>query len=263
MKYLAIKACFCNEAPYLAEWIAHHLNMGVEHFYLRSHRCTDNWREVLAPFADVVTVEDFPESLGPPQRGPENLKTGLVGEYRWVACIDIDEFLVPEDPNETLAGILKDYEKFPAIGVHWLVFGSSGYLVRPDKLLVIEAYTKRPPDSFPPNSHVKTILNPASPQVWRNPHFNSAISTVDTESRLIPNATDGPITHRRLRLNHYFTKSFEEWKIKSLRGGGDGTYKPVEQFSGYDSREVLDERAMVFALAVRETLRKRENARDL
>ena len=61
MKYLAAFAPFHNEALNLPEWLAHHLNMGVEHFLLMEHQSTDDWEKAIAPFADVVTVIRVPE----------------------------------------------------------------------------------------------------------------------------------------------------------------------------------------------------------
>jgi hypothetical protein len=59
---LAVAALFRNEARYLEEWIEYHLMVGVEHFWLYDDSSTDDWRDVVAPYADagLVDVVDWP-----------------------------------------------------------------------------------------------------------------------------------------------------------------------------------------------------------
>ena len=48
--YLAAAVRVKDEARFLPEWIVHHLNLGIEHFYIYDNDSTDGTREAIAPF---------------------------------------------------------------------------------------------------------------------------------------------------------------------------------------------------------------------
>jgi|GEM_PF-3854740 len=66
---------FCNEAPYLKEWLDYHLKVGVEHFWLYDHDSEDNFREILEPYINDAI------------RRSKNLS-------KWLALVDIDHYCV-------------------------------------------------------------------------------------------------------------------------------------------------------------------------
>ena len=47
-------------------------------------------------------------------------------DARWIAFIDLDEFLFSPD-RPSAAGVLRDYEQWPGVGVNWAMFGPSGH----------------------------------------------------------------------------------------------------------------------------------------
>ena len=101
---LGIISQFHNEASYLAEWVAYHRLIGVDHFWLYDDGSTDHWRSVLDRHLDegVVEVLPLPEQHAPgvptALKQPGTFRDGLrraQGRTRWVALIDADEFLLP------------------------------------------------------------------------------------------------------------------------------------------------------------------------
>jgi len=72
MFYLGMSTCFHNEALYLPQWLAFHLNMGVEQFFLADHNSTDNWRDAIEPFMGYIHL---------PSRGPRKTY-GHIGTSR-------------------------------------------------------------------------------------------------------------------------------------------------------------------------------------
>ena len=263
VKNLAIMSGFHRDAKYLPAWIAHHLNMGVEFFHLLNHQCSpDNWREVLEPFEDVVEVWDAPEAVVFPHRfllQLEHLK-----DFRWVGYVNVDEYLIPDVPGTTAASVLAGLERFDAVGVHWLLFGTSGHRDSPAGL-DMENYVWRPRQSFHPNQHIKSFVNPRTALHWPNMHVNISVPTVNTEGRVIPTAGNpptygayaDPYTEKGLRLNHYFTRSLEDWKTKvTLKYGGFGGRRKWEEYQSYDQKEEEDRRACIYGDAIRETMRK-------
>ena len=125
--YLTACLNFRNAAPYLAEWIEFHLLVGFEHFYLYNNNSQDAYKAVLEPYiaAEVVSLFEWPVSPAFPQ-SYEHCISNHQHEARWIAFLDDDEFLFPTTRSD-LRKVLRDYERYAAVGVHWMVFGSSGH----------------------------------------------------------------------------------------------------------------------------------------
>jgi hypothetical protein len=95
--YLSICAIFKDEAPYLPEWIEFHRLVGVERFFLYDNGSGDGGREVVEPWvrAGVVSVFDCstPLAEGGQGRAYADALNRARGRTRWLAFIDLDEFL--------------------------------------------------------------------------------------------------------------------------------------------------------------------------
>jgi hypothetical protein len=162
MQYLAIGAIFQNEAAYLAEWIAFHRLQGVEHFYLYDNNSSDHCREVLTPWIKMgqVTLIDWPIAFasGAQKKAYEDCLERSRGKARWVAFIDIDEFLF-HPGHRSLPQVLKDYESHPGLVVHWQIFGSRSETAD-QSASVIERFIHRAPRDWVRNRQVKSIVDP-------------------------------------------------------------------------------------------------------
>lgn len=131
---VAVASIFQNEAPYLREWIEYHRMIGVQHFLLVNDRSTDNFVDVLRPYVDAgeVDLQTGPcpkrwQRRGWPKYQCVLLQTfceRLRGVCRWLALIDVDEFIVPSETN-SLVGFLSDYEDCGGVYVRWEPFGTS------------------------------------------------------------------------------------------------------------------------------------------
>jgi hypothetical protein len=226
--YLAVVAIARNEAPYLKEWLAFQRLVGVEHVYLYDNASEDETAAVLAPHADFVTYIPWGNFVAGPSVQSLAFAHALCtfgARWRWVAVIDIDEFLFPAQ-GDSLAAVLRDYEDLPAVSVPWHVFTHSGRMRRPDGL-VIESYTERA--AFPPEDRAlfkwKSIVNPARVVAVDGPHLfvfdeGTEIGGYDEDRNPILRANERiwDVSARRFRLNHYFTKSEEEFETKLERG---------------------------------------------
>ena len=130
--FLVIAALFKDEADVLDEWICHHRQQGVEHFFLVNNNSTDDWAAALAPHAAHVTVFSDPTP---------HAQLGLCNRYllplvrrhaAWVLHIDLDEFVYARQAFAlTLPEVLRRAVEVSsgaveAIVLPWLVFGSSG-----------------------------------------------------------------------------------------------------------------------------------------
>ena len=124
--YLTVCAIAKNEGPYFKEWIDWHHKQGVEKFYIYDNESTDCTKEVLAPYIQSGLVE-YRYWPGQKQQLPayDDCFERHRLEARWIAVIDLDEFIVPiKDKN--IPDFLRRMEKFSAVEINWLVYGSGG-----------------------------------------------------------------------------------------------------------------------------------------
>jgi Glycosyltransferase family 92 len=207
--YIAVQAMFLNESPYLREWLEFHLLVGVERFFLYDHESTDASREVLAPYvADgTVVVHDWPVQPGLVEAYNDCLRRHG-DECRWMTFMDIDEFLF-SPTGAPLPDVLRRFEHLSGLGVPWAIFGMSGHKTRPPGL-VIENYTVRTTRPRR-NRWFKSIVDPRRVYQARGPH----VFSYKDGKQVYPVPAFAPFD--LLRINHYWTRSEEEFREKLAR----------------------------------------------
>ena len=217
-----LTAClkFKNAAPHLAEWVEFHLLVGFEHFYLYNNNSTDDYKSALAPYikAGIVSLFEWPESPAFP-KSDEDCVARHRHEARWIAFLDDDEFLFPTEQKD-LRKILRNFEQYPAVAVHWVMYGSSGHLQRPAGL-VTESYLRREERV---NPAIKSIVNPRRIAASKSTHYwmyKEGEMAVDEMRRPVKVSTATPATADILRINHYWSKSLEDGRNKMTRGAVD------------------------------------------
>ena len=122
---------------------------------------TDDHREVLGPYIEggIVVLHDWPMSRAQVRHTTHCLaSTG--DDSRWIAFIDLDEFLF-SPTGRPLPEMLREYERWPGVGVNWAVFGTSGHRARAPGL-VIENYVHR----RDPRQQRRSRASPTRP-TWR------------------------------------------------------------------------------------------------
>lgn len=257
---LSVCSIFRDEAPYLKEWIEFHLMMGAERFTLYDNRSQDGWREVLKPYGDVVEVVDWPY---PPPCVLEFLKHYLAGHHEgWTAFIDPDEFLYAPE-HVTLAEFLEALpEEWGALAANWLCFGSSG-LERHDARPMIERFVFRHHDDFWMNHHVKSVvrmdrkINPTSDNHW----FEVEGGTFDERGRKVASCFTREVSHERVRVNHYTTKSRQEYMLRAARGRVDKMPEKSEgHFDSLQSFAVEDRKIQKYLPELKSRLEKKAAA---
>ena len=252
---LAVAAIFKNEARYLKEWLDYHLLAGVEHFYLYNNDSSDDFREILAPYVNenLVTLTDFPGKIMQYPAYDDALENFRF-ECRYMAFIDLDEFILPKSNRsvvEVVDEIFSRNEKAAGLGINWQCFGSNGHVNADYSRGVLERFTQRAPTDWLPkiggNTHVKTIANPRATDYFPNPHFAYYFNgrhCVNENGGVVQGPFNNPVTAEKIVLNHYHTKSREEYRLKHSRGRADILAEKdygEEKFSHYDHNEIFDD----------------------
>jgi Glycosyltransferase family 92 len=206
-----------DEARFLPEWLAHHLNVGVEHVFVYDNNSSDDIERVVMPFIErgLVTYVPWPTVPASPSSNNHFL-TEFGPSSEWVAFFDADELLVEDTPGALLE-TLGAAGRVPAIAVNWRYYGSSGHEVVPSGL-VTATFTRA--DAMP-NQHVKVIARPAMVRRYRNSHnsyYRRGRVARTPAGRRVHGSFVTPDLPARLVLNHYVYRSREDYERKSSHG---------------------------------------------
>jgi hypothetical protein len=181
---------------------------------------------VLARLAERELAEPTPWTA-PPGTKPQWLAyedglSRLRGEADWVALIDLDEFVVLPR-HRSVQDFLAEHADLDAIAVNWKMFGSSGH-ERHEPGLVMERFTRCAPRKFSGNRSIKTLARVdaiVTPRVHTCQFRDGVRYQTVAGEEIAPGAgRSRSVSHDAIRINHYFTRSHEEWQAKSARGRG-------------------------------------------
>jgi hypothetical protein len=222
-----------NEGAYLEEWVAYHHLIGFDPIRIYSHEPDDDSPQILDRLAERGLAEWTPWSA-PPNKKPQWLAyedglEELSGRTDWLAFIDLDEFIVIPQ-HDSIQDFLGEYGHLEAIAMNWKIFGSSGH-EKHEPGLVIERFTRCAERSYGGNKQVKTLALTDLIEVPRvhTCHFSPGTEYRTVLGKALPPAREGAsmpagktdtVSHDIIRVNHYFTRSREEWQAKATRGRG-------------------------------------------
>jgi len=217
-KTIVAMTCVKNEGPWLLDWIAHHVAVGFSDFIIASHDCTDGTAEILEAAAKTLAITHLPFT-------PTGDKTN-----QWQALKLLSDHPIYQNADLAMFFDVDEY----------VVSGLSAWEDAP----MSERFTMAAPDDIAlPLAHFfKTLHRPAAfkglgvhrpkgkDATWvfangeRAPdQFAQAQGRIQLYG--LSNAND------RAWLNHYSTRSIEEFILKSARGLPNHMQKPVD--AGY------------------------------
>lgn len=241
--YLSVCAIAKNEGSYFREWIEWHRSMGVQKFYIYDNESTDNTREILAPYiesglVDYVFLPGQKQQLAAYDHCFEHHRL----ETRWLAVIDLDEFIVPVT-DATIPEFLRRFEKFSVVEVNWLVYGSGGAREK-EPGDVMERFRRHSVPGHRLNTHVKSIVDPRRVFTMTGCHEASRISGRAADSHGMPlkkGFRDRTPQQDVIRINHYAVKSYEEFLEKRARGRARTLeQRSLDYFDRYDLNDLDD-----------------------
>lgn len=240
--YLAVCAIAKNEGPYFKEWLDWHIAQGVEKFYVYDNESADCTAEVLKPYIEsgVVNYRYWPgyrRQLAAYDDCLENHRF----ESRWIAFIDLDEFIVPVKDNST-AHFLKRFERFAAVEINWLIYGSGGHKAKTEGA-VMQRFKRHSLPNHRLNRHVKSIVDPRRVYCMIGCHEAARITgcAADSHGDVIElQFRDREPQQDVIRINHYAVRSYEEFVEKQARGRASGKQRTVksEYFAQYDLNDI-------------------------
>jgi hypothetical protein len=242
--YLTVCAVAKNEGPYFEEWIEWHRKMGVEKFYIYDNESSDDTKNILAPYVESGLVEYvFWEGKKQQLAVYDDCLDKRRLEARWIAVIDLDEFIVPVK-DKSIPEFLRRFENFSAVEINWLNYGSGG-AKKKEAGGVMERFKRHSVSSHILNRRVKSIIDPRRILSFIGAHEAAGLSGGAADSHGLPvkiNYQNREPQHDVIRINHYAVKSCEEFLTKQARGSVRNAQNRYLQdyFERYDLNDFED-----------------------
>jgi len=229
---LAIALVVRNEERHIGEWARFHRLAGVRHVIAYDDASSDGTvaelRRELS--SERLTVIPWGQRLSDRQlRRPihnqvlayAHAAANFGGAYRWLACIDADEFLVPVQAASVDAALAHLGPEVVNVSLPWHMFGRCGHQ-QPPSGGVVANYRLRASDPMQ-GVNFKCLVDPCRLQAVRVHSMDTGRPSLTWNDR----GEAVPLGQRRLasfyaadhlQLNHYYTRSSEELEEKIGRG---------------------------------------------
>jgi hypothetical protein len=212
-----------RDEPNIAEWIAHHLLLGFDKIFVYDHLSA-------VPIKNNFGSNIVIKRVG----GKNNIKIPLMKESAklsekeqasWMLYLDADEFLVLNN-TDNVKKFLAKYSFADALGINWLMFGSSHHKRQP-KGLITENFTMCEPIL---DQHVKSFVRPKEILNITVPHYykirlpNRYYAATNNRMMMGPfNKTTKNFTQTSAYIAHYVVQSEQEYYRRKGRVMDDGS----------------------------------------
>lgn len=263
---LSIVATAKDEGKYIREWVAYYKAICEDklHIYLYDNDSTDNMKEQVQDYIDEGLISYIPFPGKNKQFVIYNDAVKRVKEEtRYMAVVDIDEFIVPTKEENLTDFLVRTIESKPnaaGVAINWMLYGSSG-IKKMQPGLVIETFLKRSVEAHWGNTHVKTICNPRLVNNYISSHYplyKSGCWNIAPNGKRQRLWWNKKVDWSIASIHHYFCKSEEEYMIKQRRGFAhqQGNYN-FDWFIRYDTNDVQDEIMLRYTDRVKKCMESR------
>ena len=254
-----------NEGPFILEWVAYHRLIGFTDILICTNDCIDDSPVLLDLLARRGLVRHL--RCTPPPDGKAQLyayqqaEALLRGDWPdWLMVLDADEYLNIHVGDGHVTDLLAAMPAATAFLANWRIFGSSGHR-RWSAEPVTTRFTHAAPRDHGVNWSFKTLFTQADayhcPLLAHGPGYAKperlgGLRPVDGGGRPLPErfarseaflqSDPGTVSWELAQVNHYNTRSWEDYLAKHHRGGGLGPERWArdENWSVFDRNEEED-----------------------
>lgn len=233
-KIVAICAILKDEHQYLKEWIEHHLSLGVDCIYLYEDINSKSHSDIVNKYENVYLslIKDFVDLPigGEKQLGVYNQ---FIIKYRcyidYAFFIDIDEFVIFEN-GYTIESLIKICDEKGPVLLPWKHYGANGFIDNP-KTNLMSTYVKESHIEFPKTINECKLLSKTftALTIGRLRHIHYCTNS----KPIVP--YDSENIYQICWINHYITKSWEEWCNRLfVRGQNNTLIRKIDDFFIYN-----------------------------
>ncbi|GFE50712.1 hypothetical protein So717_24650 [Roseobacter cerasinus] len=231
-----------DEAPYLIEWVAHHLAVGFTDILVYTNDCTDGTDDMLIRLEELGLAHHrrnvIPEGRKPQPSAIKHAQDEpIVQQADWVLLFDADEFLCINYGDGRLDSLLDAAGGANGIVITWRVFGSGG-VQDWSRAPVTEQYQHAAPPFWNKGWGVKTLFR-HDPESWRlgihRPKIKAKQLKTDFPDRVrwlngsgLPmedyfkfrgwRSIRRTVGYDWVQMNHYAVKSVDAYAVRKFRG---------------------------------------------
>jgi hypothetical protein len=242
---ILLVATMRNEGPFILEWVAYHRAIGFTDLVVCTNDCVDGSPDLLHRLQALGVLTHLPQPPG--TRGKAQLaayalaeKLPVIDEADWVMVLDADEFLNVHVGDGTVTDLIHTAPAATAFLINWRIFGNAGE-THWRAGFVTERFTRASRLSDGVNLPFKTLFSkadayhcrllPHQPRYPRNERLPELVyvsgggdvlpAYFHDESRdSFLQSNPGEVSWRLAQVNHYNTRSWEDYLVKHHRGGG-------------------------------------------
>jgi hypothetical protein len=242
---ILLAATMRNEGPFILEWVAHHRAIGFTDILIASNDCVDGSPALLERLHRLGAITHLPVQPAPGEKPQLAAYAALerlpvVAEADWAMVLDADEFLNVHVGRGTVQDLIDVVPEATAFLINWRIFGNSDHQHwQPGP--VTRRFTRAAPRAHGVNLSYKTLftridaygckLMPHQPRYPVASRLTELIY-VDGGGQVLPayfhdesrdaflQSEPGRVSWRLAQVNHYNTRSREDYVVKHRRGGG-------------------------------------------
>ena len=219
--FLSIITAVRDEEEYIEEWLNYHIEkIGVEHFYIYDNESSLPLRTYLEnveyKYLDKITIIDWNTSEHTQQDTCNDWLNNYKSETKWFICMDVDEFIqIKENQDKSLVEFLNENSKYSSVQCLWKHYTADGKVEKTNEPVVERFKTETDWSDWKHGGKYFAQSNRVSHFISYVPQVRLNTKTLNFENKEVSDF---------YQLNHYFTKSYEEWVEKINRGSVNPNY---------------------------------------
>ena len=223
MNYSSICLLAKNENAYINEWLDWHLSIGFDHIYIYDNESDIPLKHTIySEYLSYCTFNDWTSNDYQAHMQHEAyahfLKT-YACQNEWTAFIDADEFVRILN-GDSINSFLKDYDSHNGLYIEWITYNANGHIYQDLSVPVRERFTQTVPYTLF-QIKGKSIVKPNNIRAM-SAHFPIGRATghniVDSSHKEVYLSKPYTCPLDKIVIDHYFTKSYEEWISKVKKG---------------------------------------------
>lgn len=233
-KVIAICAILKDEHQYLKEWIEYHLSIGVDYIYLYEDITSITHADIVKEYDNVYlqSIGDFIDMNNCLEKQRDTY-IKFMNTYKdtidYTFFIDIDEFVMFA-VDYSMNDLIKQCDEWGGVLLPWKHYGACGHIDNP-KTDVLSTYHTHTDIKFPKNKNGCYLLSKSFVKMtsgrMKHIHIHS------TAQPIVP--YDSENIYTKCWINHYITKSWEEWCNRLfVRGQNNSLVRRIDEFFTYN-----------------------------
>lgn len=230
MSLVMICAVAKNEDLYIEEWIDYHFYLGFDiiQIYDNSVNASKKLVSLSHQYDNKVRILHY-IGLSKQVHAYKNCIEQYVEEKAWVAFIDVDEFIVLRKHSSVRELLQEIVPNGGALSLSRITYGNNGHM-HYNNTPVVNRFTRRKKEI---DIYVKTIAY--LPDVRRQElHFVRLFNNkygIDCHGKSIKAAVHYNPNEDIAVINHYITKSYDEFRLKRKRGHAYSSHRNSQYHS--------------------------------